>query len=398
MIMVDGQLTPAGVERFIGTSWQEEGRHMSTLGTTNLWGSDTKAPTNAKAKLRVGLIGCGGISGVHISGWKRLNPDCQIVACADPIEERRQGRGDEIGLPKNARFPYLKDLLKAGIELDAVDICANNAAHAPVTIEALNHGLHVLCEKPLTTKPALVRKMIAARNKARNKVLMTAQHMRFESGSLHLKDYLKSGVLGDIYYARAQFLRRRYLPTRIGFIDKSISGGGPCIDIGVHILDLTLHFMGYPEPVSVSAITPQKLAKRKDIRGWWGEWDRSKINVEDFAAGFIRFKNGGALTLECSWLTNMREPELTKITLMGTEAGAEWPELTIHSESAGSVTDTQLKYADNKIGGHANEIAAFADAVLTGKPSPVPTEQSLNVIRILDGLYRSNASGKEVRV
>jgi len=371
---------------------------MATAGTTNLWGDASKVDPNAKPKLRVGLIGCGGISAVHIDGWRRLNPGAQIVACADPIAERRHQRGDEVGLPKEVRFPYLKDMLKAGVELDAVDICTNNAGHAPVAIEALNHGLHVLCEKPLTTKPELVRKMIAARNKAKTKILMTAQHMRFLNNSLHLKEYLKDGVLGDIYYARAQFLRRRFLPARIGFIDKNISGGGPTIDIGVHILDLALHLMGHPEPVTVSAITPQKMAKRTDIRGWWGEWDRSKITVEDFAAGFIRFKNGAALTLECSWLTNIKEPELTKITLMGTQAGAEWPELTIHGEAAGSTTDTQLKFPDDNIGGHQKEIAVFADAILTGKPSPVPAEQSLNVIRILDGLYKSNASGHEVRV
>ena len=371
---------------------------MTSAGTTNLWGSPSAVVAGGKPKLRVGLVGCGGISGVHLDGWKRLHPTAQIVACADPIEERRHQRGDELGLPKEARFPYLKDMLKAGIELDAVDCCTTNAGHAPVAIEALNHGLHVLCEKPLTTKPELVRKMIAARNKARNKILMTAQHMRFQNNSVRMHEYLKSGVLGEVYYARAQFLRRRYLPVRIGFIDKNISGGGPTIDIGVHILDLALHFMNYPEPVSVSAITPQKMAKRKDIRGWWGEWDREKITVEDFAAGFIRFKNGSALTLECSWLTNMKELELTKITLMGTDAGAEWPELTIHGETAGSLTDTTLKFSDDNVGGHQKEIAAFADAILTGKPSPVPAEQSLNVIRILDGLYRSNASGKEVMV
>jgi predicted dehydrogenase len=371
---------------------------MTTAGTNNLWGSSTVAVTNEKPKLRVALVGCGGISGVHIDGWKRLNPTAQIVACADPIEERRHQRGDELKLPPEARFPYLKDILKAGLEIDAVDCCTNNAGHAPVAIEALGAGLHVLCEKPLTTKPNLVRKMIAARNKAKGKILMTAQHMRFQNDSVRMHEYLKSGVLGDVYYARAQFLRRRFLPGRIGFIDKNISGGGPCIDIGVHILDLTLHFMGYPEPVSVSAITPQKMAKRQDIRGWWGEWDREKITVEDFAAGFIRFKNGAALTLECSWLTNIKESELTKITLMGTQAGAEWPELTIHGESAGSVTDTTLKFPDDKVGGHQKEIAAFADAILNKKPSPVPAEQSLNVIRILDGLYRSHAAGKEVKV
>ncbi len=188
------------------------------------------------------------------------------------------------------------------------------------------------------------------------------------------------------------------MPGRIGFIDKNISGGGPTIDIGVHILDLTLDLMGHPEPVSVTGITPQKLAKRNDIRGWWGEWDRDKITVEDFAAGFIRFKNGAAMSLECSWLANIREPEITKITLMGTEAGAEWPDISIFGEKAGSVTDTKLRFADDGIGSHQKEIAVFADAVLTGKPSPVPTEQSLNVIRILDGLYRSSETGVEVKL
>ena len=373
---------------------------MAGFATLDLWGGAAKVDASAKPKLRVALIGCGGISGAHIEGWRKLNPTAQIVACADPIEERRHQRGDELGLPKEARFPYLKDLLKSGIEVDAIDICANNAAHCPVTVEALNAGLHVMCEKPLATTPADVKKMIAARDKNKNKklILMCAQSTRFMNSALHLHDYLKGGVLGEVYYCRAQFLRRRYLPTRIGFIDKRISGGGPCIDVGVHMLDLALHLMNHPEPVTVTAIAPQKLAKRTDIRGWWGEWDRKAITVEDFAAGFIRFKNGAALTLECSWLANMKEPELQKITLMGTEAGAEWPELTIHGEKAGSTTDVQLKYPDDGVGGHQREIEVYADAILTGKSSPVPPEQSLNVIRILDGLYRSHKAGREVKV
>lgn len=369
---------------------------VSMALTTNLWGDAAKADPNSKPKLRVGLIGCGGISGIHIAGWKRLHPTAQIVACADPIEERRNQRGDEIGLPAEMRFPYLTDMLKAGVELDAVDICANNAAHCPVTVEALGAGLHVMCEKPLAMNPQQVLQMIAARDKAKNKILMTAQSMRFEATSERMYEYVKNGVLGDIYYARSQFIRRRFLPTRIGFIDKTISGGGPVIDIGVHILDLTLHFMNHPEAVSVTAVAPQKLAKREDIRGWWGEWDREKITVEDFAAGFIRFKNGAAMALEVSWLLNIREKEMTRISLMGTDAGAEWPDMSVFGESAGSLTDMKLTFPDGHVGGHAKEIAVFTDAVLEGKPSPVPTEQSLNVIRILDGLYKSAASGREV--
>ena len=135
-----------------------------------------------------------------------------------------------------------------------------------------------------------------------------------------------------------------------------------------------------------------------DIRGHWGEWDRERMSVEDFAAGFVRFSNGAALSLECSWLANIREPEVTKITLIGTESGAEWPDLMVFSEKAGNLTDTKLAFVDNGLGGHAQEIAAFADAVLNNKPSPVPAEQSLKVQRILDGLYRSNESGGEVKV
>lgn len=371
---------------------------MTTTGTTNLWGDPATIDPDAKPRLRVGLIGCGGISGVHINGWKRLNPTARIVACADPIEERRNRRGDELGLPQNMRFPYLADMLKAGVELDAIDICANNVAHAPVAIEALGAGLHVLCEKPLAMNPQQVRDMIAARDKAKNRILMTAQHMRFENRSRRLKAYIEEHSLGEIYYARAHFLRRRYLPARNTFIDKNQSGGGPTIDIGVHILDLTMHLMNHPEPVSVTAITPQKLAKRNDIRGWWGEWDRDKFTVEDFAAGFVRFKDGAALSLECSWLANIKEPETTSITLMGTDAGAQWPDLEIYGETAGSTTDVKLQFQDNKVGGHAQEIAAYAEAILTDQPSPVPAEQSLNVIRILDGLYRSHETGKEVTV
>jgi predicted dehydrogenase len=370
---------------------------MATANTTNLWG-DASASASTGPKLKVALVGCGGISSVHCDGWRRVSHLAEVVATVDPIAERRAQRGKEMNVPESQQFASLADCIKAGVKLDAIDICASNAAHAPETILALDNGLHVLCEKPLAMSPQQVRDMIAARDRAKNKILMTAQHMRFQTNSSKLHDYIKDGLLGDVYYARAQFLRRRFLPGRIGFIDKNISGGGPCIDIGVHILDLALHMMGHPEPVTVSGIAPQKLAKRNDVRGWWGEWDRDKITVEDFAAGAVRFANGAMLTLEVSWLANIREPEFVKLTLVGTDAGAEWPSNEIFSERAGSTSDIKLQYSDDGVGGHQKEVAAFVDAIIHNKPSPVPAEQSLNVIRILDGLYRSHEAGAEVTV
>jgi predicted dehydrogenase len=353
----------------------------------------------ATPKLRVGLVGCGGISGVHLDGWKKLNPHCQVVALCDILAAPLRHRGEQYGVPKDQWYLDHRAMLRKA-DIDAVDICTPNRSHAEITINSLKAGKHVLCEKPLAPTPVEIVRMIAARNKAR-KLLMTAQHQRFERSSQNLKAFLDTGALGKVYYARSHFLRRRFIPGwggGLSFIDKSRSGGGPCIDIGVHVLDLTLHFMGHPEPESVSGITPCVLGKRKDLRGWWGEWDRRRMTVEDFAAGFIRFKNGAVLSLECSWLLNIREKEYQKIWLMGTEAGAEWPQLGVFGEKAGNLTDIQLAFPDDRADGHHTELAAFRDAIFNRKPSPVPPEQSLNVLRILDGLYRSHQAGKEVRI
>ena len=352
--------------------------------------------SESEAKLKVGLVGCGGISGVHFTGWDRLYPECEIVAICDILPEALQRRGGQYEIPCEDWYEDHRKML-AEADIDAVDICVPNGAHAEIAINSLTAGKHVICEKPLAPSPDEIRRMIAARNET-EKILMTAQHQRFMRSSQNLRSYLDTRALGDVYYCRAHFLRRRFIPVRPSFIVKEESGGGPCIDIGVHILDLALHFMGFPEPVSVSGVTPCRLGKREDIRGWWGEWDREKMNVEDFAAGFVRFDNGAALSLECSWLLNIKEREYQRITLCGTEAGAEWPALTVYGETAGSLTDTQLAFPDDRVDGHHTELFEFARAVLKGKPSPVCPEESLIVLRILDGLYRSHAEGREVTV
>jgi len=347
-------------------------------------------------KLKVGLVGCGGISHVHLTGWDRLYPECEVTALCDILPEALERRGTEFDIPKDQWYLDHREMLEKA-DIDAVDVCVPNGVHAEISINALRAGKHVICEKPLAPTPDEIRKMIAARDES-GKILMTAQHQRFMRSSEHLKAYLDTGALGEVYYCRAHYLRRRFLPVRPSFIRKSESGGGPCIDIGVHILDLALHFMGFPEPVTVTGVTPCKLGKRSDIRGWWGEWDRERMDVEDFAAGFVRFENGAALSLECSWLLNIQERQYQRITLCGTEAGAEWPALTVHGEKAGNLTDVKLSFPDDRVDGHHTELVAFAAAVLKGDPSPVPPEESLIVMRILDGLYRSYETGGEVRV
>jgi predicted dehydrogenase len=345
--------------------------------------------------LKVGVIGVGGIAGTHFPGWKE-SPHAEMIAFADVDEKVLHRVADAHGIELRYTNPH--DLI-ANKDIDIVDICTPNRYHAPLAIAALNAGKHVICEKPLAPTPQEIKKMIAARDKS-GKLLMTAQHFRFSGSAKALKAEVERGILGDIYHARSWMLRRAAAPVRPGFILKKHSGGGPGIDIGVHILDLTLWMMGHPKPVTVTGVTQAKLHKLPGAFSIWGGLIPKEMDVEEFAAAFVRFENGATLILEVSWLLHHKTTgEDMQMWLYGDKGGAHWPsnEILWTNNATQQQMNTQLVRAE---GGepHAKECMAFAEAVATGKPSPVPAEQSLDVIAILDGLYRSAASGKEIRL
>ena len=348
-------------------------------------------------KLKVGILGMGGIAHTHVPGWV-ASPYTELVAGCDinnatfPVWKEKYSIG---------RFYDKGEDLIADPEIDIIDICTPNMFHAPLAIAALEAGKHVICEKPLAPTPGEVRAMIAARDRA-GRLLMTAQHFRFRGITQAMKAEIGSGLLGDIYHARAWMLRRSLLPTSPTFIYKDRSGGGPCIDIGVHILDTTLWLMGHPSPVAVSGVARAALAHHP---GAFSSWGRSlvpqDVDVEDFAAAFVRFENGATLVLEVSWLLHHNTSgEDAKIWLYGTEGGAEWPSATFLSNNYATrqMINSTLQTTADTMEPHALECVEFAKAVMEGLPSPVPPEQSLYVQTILDGIYRSQAAGREVEV
>jgi len=344
-------------------------------------------------KLKVGVIGVGGIAGAHFPGWKE-SPDAEMFAFADISKAALDRVGDAQGV--KVRYEKPEDLI-ANPEIDIVDVCTPNMYHKPLTVAALNAGKNVICEKPLAPTPADIKEMIKARDKS-GKLLMTAQHFRFQGTSKALKAEIEGGALGKIYHARCWMLRRAAAPTRPGFILKKHSGGGPCIDIGVHILDLTLWMMGNPKPVAVTGIARTELANQPGAFSIWGGAIPKELDVEDFAAGFVRFQNGATLVIEVSWLLHHKTMgEDMQMWLYGDKGGAHWPsnEILTANNKTGQLLNTQLQMAD-KGAPHALECKAFAAAVAQGKPSPVPAEQSMDVMAILDGLYRSSKAGKEV--
>jgi predicted dehydrogenase len=344
--------------------------------------------------LKVGVIGVGGIAGTHFPGWKE-SPGAEVVALSDLVPETLNRVADAQGIA--LRYEKPEDLIN-NPDIDIVDICTPNMYHTPLAIAALNAGKHVLCEKPLAPTPDDIRQIIDARDKS-GKLLMTAQHFRYQGTAKALKAEIESGILGEIYHARSWMLRRAAAPTRPGFIMKQHSGGGPCIDIGVHILDLTLWMMGNPKPVTVTGVTQAKLAHIPGAFSiWGGAIPSDKFDVEDFAAAFVRFENGATLVLEVSWLLHHKTTgEDMQMWLYGDKAGAHWPsnELLMTNNATQQQTNMQLVRAEQGEP-HAKECIAFADAVANGKPSPVPAEQSLDVITILDGLYRSAETRREV--
>ena len=343
--------------------------------------------------LKVGVIGVGGIAGTHFPGW-RDSPYAEVTAMADLNAPVLQRVGAAHGVTK--LYEKAEDLI-ADPEIDIIDICTPNMYHTPLALAALENGKHVICEKPLAPTPADIKKLIAARDKS-GKLLMTAQHFRFGGAAKALKAEINTGVLGDIYHARSWMLRRAAYPVTPGFILKEHSGGGPCIDIGVHILDLTLWMMGNPKPVSVTGVTQDRLSHKAGAWSIWGGTIPPIMDVEEFASAFVRFENGATLVLEVSWMLHHKtDCEDMQMWLYGDKAGVQWPdnEIVSTNNATQQMMNTKLQQA---AGGepYALECVAFADAVANGKPSPVPAEESLDVITILDGLYRSAATKKEV--
>lgn len=349
------------------------------------------------SKLKVGIIGVGGIARTHIPGW-HASAHAELVAGSDIGEEPLKRFGEENGVEKLHADP---EALFSDPDIDIIDICTPNMYHAPLAIAALEAGKHVICEKPLAPTPEDIRRMIEARDKS-GQMLMTAQHFRFQGSSRAMKAELDTGTLGEIYHARSWMLRRAGAPTGGGFILKDHSGGGPCIDIGVHILDLTLWFMGNPEPVAVSGVARAELAHQE---GAFSQWGRQSIpghyDVEDFAAAFVRFDNGATLVIEVSWLLHHNtQGEDMQMWLYGTGGGAHWPKCEIYQSNyqTRQQYNRELKLMYDGLEAHAQECVEFARAVAEGQPSPVPAEQSLQVLKILDGIYRSQEQGREVKL
>ena len=348
-------------------------------------------------KLRIGMVGAGNIAKTHLDAYKKVE-NAEIVAICDINPETLAETAKIYGIEKT--YATEAEML-ANEELDACDVVVWNCSHAECTIMALNAGKHVLCEKPMATNAKEAQEMIDAAEK-NNKLLMIGFVLRFGDEARIAKDFIDHDYLGDIYYSKATYLRRHGAPGGC-FTDKKRSAGGPVIDLGVHVIDLTRYLMGKPKAVSVFASTENKLKNRPNLKttvGWSpkGASPSDPYDVEDFAVALIKYDGGQTTLLETSYSINGEE--VTKKELYGTKGGMNLngADLKIYTEVndfLADITPDTKNYIESK-DMFAAEMGHFVDCALNGTECIAPAKDGLEVMKILDAIYESAKTGHEV--
>ncbi len=355
----------------------------------------------ASDKVRVGIIGCGGIAnGKHMPSLKQLS-NVEMVAFCDIVVERAEKAKAEYGTPDAAVYEDYKKLLEDKT-IDVVHVCTPNRAHSFITVDALEAGKHVMCEKPMAINSVEALKMVEAAKRTGKKLTIGYQS-RQRPDAQFMKAEAEAGTFGDIYYAKATAIRRRAVPTWGVFLNEYEQGGGPLIDIGTHALDLTLWMMDNYKPKYCVGTTYHALNNERNSGNAWGDWDPEKFTVEDCAFGFVVMENGATINLESSWALNMIDTREAITTICGTKAGGDMLDgLRINgirqgrqyvmkpNLNAGGVAVYDGDAGDSPT---VREARQWINSILQDKNPCVLPEQAYCVTQILEGIYTSAKTG-----
>lgn len=347
--------------------------------------------------IKIGLVGAGKIANVHSVSLGYVE-GVEVAAVCDINKEKAERFAKEHNIP--SAYGSIEEMLEKE-SLDAVHICVWNINHAKCAIYALEHGVNCLCEKPMAFNTAEAVEMKKAAEKS-GKILMIGFVQRFENGTKAVKDLVDNGYAGELYYARANYVRKHGNPGG-WFCDKERSGGGAIIDLGVHVIDRSRYLMGSPMPVSVYAVAFNKLGNRPYIKtkvGWHPEeaTDNDVSTVEDSGIATIRYDNGAVVVVEASYDLN-DEPK-SGLSLCGTKGGffVDGNNIKFNSEMNGYLTDTKVDIEGLK--GGKNEFVAefehFRDCILGKCECTATADDGIVCMKILDAIYESARTGHEV--
>ena len=358
-----------------------------------------KASSFKGKKLRVAIIGCGGIAQTHLNVYKNHIPEVEIVAGVDILQERLDVMHETWGVPRNALFTDWKEMLKK-IKPDAVDVCTPNGVHSQPVIDSCNAGCHAIVEKPMAMTPAECEKMIAAAEKNKVKLSVGFQQ-RYRDVTTALIKARDNGVFGDILFVEVKALRRRGIPNWGVFGQKQLQGGGPLIDIGVHMLEAAYEFMGSPKPVAASANCWTYMGDKPSTTiSTWPGWDWKTYTVEDLAVGQIRFENGAILQIRSSFATHIKEHEEQNWTAIGTKGGCSWDTAEIFTDQNDLMVNTKPVFTGDNDWAviFRRKLQNWVNGCLKGTELDASGYDGLAVQKMLCALYQSSAAGKEVTI
>lgn len=357
-------------------------------------------------KLRIGIIGTGGIAGSHIASYKK-QPDVEVVAGADLIPGKAEKFFKDNEVEAKAFTDY-KEMVDT-MNLDAVSVCTYNRTHAECTIYALEHGLPVLLEKPMTVT---LEEAIAIREaeKKSGKIVSVGFQPRFDANMQMIKKIVQSGELGRIYYVQTGGGRRHGIPVSWSetFIENDKAGLGALGDIGCYSIDLVMNALGNPKPLTVTGTATDYFGTTPEAYAQVGKPEcAKKFSVDDFASAYIRLEGGIILDFRIAWYMHLDTPGDTII--MGTKGSLRIPStdcwngsfnkpMTIYHDVAGEPVETVIPLLPATPDLFDRKIRSFLNAVITGSEAPVPTSQIIYNQAILDGIQRSSDCGHEVEI
>ena len=354
--------------------------------------------------IKIGIIGCGGIGmQKHLPALSVID-NVQIIAFCDTNIERATAAKEKFGTEDAKIYDNYKNMLVDKL-VNVVHICTPNKSHSHIAIDALENGMHVMCEKPMAKTAAEAKTMVEA-SKRTGKKLSIAYQNRFRQDSLYLKKLCEQGELGEIYFAKAHAIRRRAVPTWGVFLNEEEQGGGPLIDIGTHALDLTLWMMNNYKPKYVVGNTYAKLSNTKNAANAFGSWNPDEFNVEDSAFGFITMENGATIILETSWALNTLDEDEAKTTLCGTKGGADMRDgLTINGEAHSRLYEKKILIDSEGVAFFDSssveseeviEARQWIDCIINDTDPVVKPEEAMVVTQILEAIYESAKTQKPV--
>ncbi|MCS7463295.1 Gfo/Idh/MocA family oxidoreductase [Paenibacillus doosanensis] len=349
-------------------------------------------------RLKIGIIGSGGIAGAHVRAYKQME-DVEVAAVADIIPGKAEEFIARHELAGAQGFDDHHRLLE--LDLDGVSVCTPNVSHGATSIDALQAGKHVLVEKPMSVTLEQAVEMVQAAKRA-DRMLSVAFQPRYDPNMQAVRDIVRSGQLGNVYYVQTGGGRRRGMPQGT-FISKELAGAGALADIGCYSLDMVLNALGYPKPITVSATTSNHFGTNPKYHP-----QANRFEVEDFGMAMIRFERDLVVNFKIGWAMHM--DTLGPTLFLGTDAGLKvtpsgsgaWDggitSIALYHDIAGHQTESPIPVKQHQVNIFYEKIRDFVSAVQEGRPAPIPGSEIIRNQAIIDGILRSSALKREVDI